>query len=176
MNFSTPPWSRLASAMASITRAVPATLICHMRCRSRTPARTWSRTKARCTTATGWTSFSRGINCRQDSSFPRSMRTKRMERWVLGGLMSMPRTEKSPICDNRRVPKLPDTPVTKTTGFPLSIPGSILGSRRFGLARFFAGFGFRGRVHLRRRGSPSSGTRSRGNSGAEIGFVQSRLG
>src|SRR5207253_6384035 len=111
-----------------------------------------------------------------DSSFPRSMRTKRMERWVLGGLMSMPRTEKSPICDNRRVPKLPDTPVTKTTGFPLSIPGSILGSRRFGLAWFFAGFGFRGRVHLRRRGSPSSGTRSRGNSGAEIGFVQSRLG
>src|SRR5207302_9633143 len=66
-------------------------------------------------------SFSRRINWRQDSSLPKSMRTKRMERSLLGGLTSMPTTEKSSICDNRRVPKFPDTPVTTTTGFPLSI-------------------------------------------------------
>ena len=39
--------SRLTSVMASMTRAVPATSICHMRLTSRTPVRTGSSTNAR---------------------------------------------------------------------------------------------------------------------------------
>ena len=54
---------------------------------------------------------------RQDSSSPRSMRSKRSGRSVLGGAKSTPITSNSASCGSRRVPRLPEIPVTTTVGF-----------------------------------------------------------
>src|ERR1700757_3057081 len=102
--------------MASITRAVPATLICHIRSTSRTPVRTGSITNARWTTACGRVSRIRLYNVRQDSSSPRSRRTKRKGKSVLGGARSTPLTERPPSWGSKRRPRFPEIPVTRTVG------------------------------------------------------------
>ena len=83
---------RLASVMASITRAVPATLICHIRSKSRTPERWGSITNARCTTDAGCTSRKSRYSSRVEASFPRSIATKRWVWAVAGGATSTPTT------------------------------------------------------------------------------------
>ena len=84
MNFSTIGHSRLASVTASITRAVPATLICHMRSRSRIPVRTASMTNARCTTAMGRTSRNR-LNHFQARGFQAEIHLHELQRRVSFG-------------------------------------------------------------------------------------------
>ncbi len=110
--------SRLASVMASITRAVPATLICHMRSTSSTPVRTGSSTNARWTTADGLripqqNRKAGGRILLLPGPCARSAAADRSRRRV----MSTPITSNSASCGSRRVPRLPEIPVTTTVGF-----------------------------------------------------------
>ncbi len=112
---------RLTSVTASITRAVPATLICHMRSTSSTPVRTGSITKARWTTAKGCVSRSSSKSFRVEDSCPRSRLSNCSSESVWGGVTSTPITEKLPSSGNNLDPRLPETPVTTTTGLAISL-------------------------------------------------------
>src|ERR1700674_3182173 len=112
---------RFASVMASITLAVPATLICHIRSVSSTPVRTGSMTNARCTTETGRLSRSSSYSTRVQDSSPKSRRSNWSGKSVWGELTSTPITEKSPSSGSNLDPRFPAMPVNTTTGFALAI-------------------------------------------------------
>src|SRR5690242_955192 len=88
-----------------------------MRSRSSTPACTASRTNARWITASARVSRNKKKSWRQDSSCPRSMRSKRSGRSVAGGATSTPITLKPPSCGSSLLPRLPEIPVTTTVCF-----------------------------------------------------------
>src|SRR3954471_22815559 len=116
---------RFASATASITRAVPATLICHMRSTSSTPVCSGSITNARCTTARTSNSRISFTSCRQESSVPISIGSKcRRAAPSTGGRISAPITRWLPSKGTNLIPRFPATPVTRTC-WGCSVIGSL---------------------------------------------------
>src|SRR5271165_2774713 len=167
-----------------MTRAVPATLICHMRSMSRMPLRSGSRTKARWTMERAPVSRSNSTSCQQDASRPKSICSNRaIGRELSGGRMSTPTTRKSASNGSSLVPRFPPIPVTRTVR-----SGSILLRRRLGvLRRRVPGVRRRRSSGARRRNSRSRrwrhssarvkdprSRRSRRFFRAEIGVVQNR--
>src|SRR5208283_3760841 len=131
MNCPMCPPVRLTTHTASMTRAVPATLICHMRSTSRIPLRRGSRRKARWTTERAPLSRSNSMSCQQDASRPKSICSNRaIGRELSGGRMSTPTTRKSASNGSSLVPRFPPIPVTRTVR-----SGSILLRRRWRVLR-----------------------------------------
>src|SRR3954471_18658178 len=68
-------------------------------------------------------------NVRVDDSSPRSRLSNCSGQSVLGGFTSTPMTEYRPSSGRSRIPRLPETPVTTTTGFAIiavSPPAAVL--------------------------------------------------
>src|SRR5664279_1633597 len=132
MNWRTCPPVRLTTLMASMTRAVPATLICHMRSTSRTPARCGSTTNARCTTERAPVCRSSCVSSRHDDSCPRFIAWNSIACEGSGGCRSTPTTRNSDNIVRSLVPRLPETPVTSTVavGCVIALLGRIARLRR----------------------------------------------
>src|SRR5271165_653573 len=129
MNWRTCPPVRLTTLMASITRAVPATLICHMRSTSSTPACCGSSTNARCSTERAPVWRSNWVSSRHDDSCPRFIAWNSMGWEVSGGCTSTPTTRNSDNIGRSLVPRFPAIPVTTTVavGCVIELLGWIAG-------------------------------------------------
>src|SRR5450755_3885256 len=129
MNWRTCPPVRLTTLMASITRAVPATLICHMRSKASTPACCGSSTNARCTTERAPVCRSTWVSSRHEDSCPRFIAWNSTGWEVSGGCTSTPTTRNSDNIGSSLVPRFPEIPVTTTVavGCVIELLGWITG-------------------------------------------------